>query len=196
MRTNLYGLTYLVKAWYQTKVLDVNLKWSYNLRRYQNICKGINICKNIFFLKESIFTSSTYYNQELCLYFDFTLDVFLCHFHISVSTQLDSFQWLNTVILSKPHSEKPSCFVTQWTFTCSKSTIETLEKVWNMFKVNNKGISASIVDSEHVNVCWEDRQYFWAKHLLCFMISSLVYFRLIVKLLRAHLLDLVVHWAS
>ena len=27
---------------------------------------------------------------------------------------------------------------TQQTFTCSKSTIETLKKVWNMFKVNNK----------------------------------------------------------
>ena len=26
----------------------------------------------------------------------------------------------------------------QLTFTCSKSTIETYEKVWNMFKINNK----------------------------------------------------------
>ena len=63
----------------------------------------------------------------------------------------------------------------QQTFTCSKSTIKTLKKVWNMFKVNNKNTrtmsltsfwwiycylwtyfitfsSASIVDFEQVNV--------------------------------------------
>ena len=33
-------------------------------------------------------------------------------------------------------------WILQLTFTCSSSTIETLEKVWNMFKVNNK------------NYCW------------------------------------------
>ena len=35
---------------------------------------------------------------------------------------------------------------TRLTFTCSKSSMETLEKVWNMFRVNNK-----IVDIEHIS---------------------------------------------
>ena len=35
--------------------------------------------------------------------------------------------------------------VTQLTFTCSTSTIETTEKVWNMFKVNNKNTIIDIV---------------------------------------------------
>ena len=50
--------------------------------------------------------------------------------------------------------------------TCSKSTIEILKKVWNMFKVYNKNsrttsvwwfttfCSVSIVDFEQVNVSW------------------------------------------
>ena len=54
----------------------------------------------------------------------------------------------------------------QVTFTCSKSTTETLEKLWNMFKVNNKNTrmtsltyfttfsSVSVVDFEQVNVSW------------------------------------------
>ena len=51
------------------------------------------------------------------------------------------------------------------TFTCSKLTVETIEKVWIMFKVNNKNIrtisyftpfsSVSIVDFEQVNARWE-----------------------------------------
>ena len=46
----------------------------------------------------------------------------------------------------------------QLTFTCSKWTIETLENVWNMFKVNNKKLGRRhwrrsgvfIVNSEHI----------------------------------------------
>ena len=58
-----------------------------------------------------------------------------------------------------------SCkLLAQQKLTCSKATIETLEKVWNMFKVNNKDTrttsmtsfsSVSIVKFEQVNVCWE-----------------------------------------
>ena len=35
--------------------------------------------------------------------------------------------------------------ITQLTFTCSKSTIETLENAWNMFKVNNQIIDVSVL---------------------------------------------------
>ena len=58
---------------------------------------------------------------------------------------------------------------TQETFNCSKSTMETLKKVWNMVKVNNKNsrtimpdvvvvyftpfFMVSIIDFEQVNVC-------------------------------------------
>ena len=42
--------------------------------------------------------------------------------------------------------------VTQKTLTCSKSTMERLEKVWNMFKVNNKDNRTSpiFIGSENV----------------------------------------------
>ena len=63
---------------------------------------------------------------------------------------------------------------TQQTFNCSKSTMETLKKVWNMIKVNNKNsrttpdvVAVSLlltlnilqtfsmisIDFEQVNVC-------------------------------------------
>ena len=37
--------------------------------------------------------------------------------------------------------------ITHLTFTCLKSTIETLEKVWNMLKINNKNIRTMSVSS-------------------------------------------------
>ena len=41
---------------------------------------------------------------------------------------------------------------TQATFTCSKSALETLEKVWNLFKVNNKETSnVLIVDFKQIS---------------------------------------------
>ena len=43
--------------------------------------------------------------------------------------------------------------LTRLTFTCSKSTTKTLEKVWNIFKVNSKNTRTTpdvfIVNSEH-----------------------------------------------
>ena len=44
---------------------------------------------------------------------------------------------------------------TQLTFTCSKSRIEILKNVWNMFRVNNKNTSwrrsdVLIVNFEHI----------------------------------------------
>ena len=44
----------------------------------------------------------------------------------------------------------------QLIFTCSESTRETLEKVWNIFKGNNKStfFRVSVVDFEQVNVSW------------------------------------------
>ena len=44
------------------------------------------------------------------------------------------------------------------TFNCSKSIIETSQKVWDMFKVNNKSRRPSgvfIVDFEQENVIWK-----------------------------------------
>ena len=38
-------------------------------------------------------------------------------------------------------------FTSQLTFTCSKSTMETLEKVWHMFRVNNKNIRTTSLTS-------------------------------------------------
>ena len=35
--------------------------------------------------------------------------------------------------------------ISQFTFTCSKLTIETVEKVWNMFKVNNKDTRTTLI---------------------------------------------------
>ena len=47
------------------------------------------------------------------------------------------------------------CSTTQPAFTCSKLTIETLEQVWNMFKVNNKDTRTMpgvfIVNFEHIS---------------------------------------------
>ena len=47
----------------------------------------------------------------------------------------------------------------QLTFTCSKSTIETLEKGASMFKVNNKNHRNDVIDDivERVNVSWKMR---------------------------------------
>ena len=41
--------------------------------------------------------------------------------------------------------------LTQLSFTCSKLTIETVEQVWNMFKVNHKDTRTTfVVIVEHI----------------------------------------------
>ena len=56
-------------------------------------------------------------------------------------------------------------FVNQAKFTCSKSTIETLEKVGNMFKVKNKNITTSTTSFDHLD------------HLIIFSNVSIVDFK-------------------
>ena len=52
-----------------------------------------------------------------------------------MSNLTNSQKWLNTLLNLFVSSKK---VIAQPTFTCSKSTIETLKKMWNNFKVNSK----------------------------------------------------------
>ena len=53
------------------------------------------------------------------------------------------------------HGDEDTHMATHLTFTCSKSTMETLEKTLNVQSWQLSFSSASIVDFEHVNVSCE-----------------------------------------
>ena len=66
------------------------------------------------------------------------------HPHVKIEETIIWYKkfWTRKIVLNRIIDLKiqsAEC-MTQITFTCSKSTIETIEKIWNMFKVNNENI--------------------------------------------------------
>ena len=67
----------------------------------------------------------------------------------------ETLQWLvfycTYYYFEQACSKEFSVLFSQPAITCSKLTIETLDKVWNMFKVNNKDSSGVFINFEHIS---------------------------------------------